>query len=307
VTRRLATKVSALVFVAAVGVSCSSSGGDRATGAGDGPGTPLLSGFTVPRGSHRVGPVFVTPTAGGETRLAVLDITKDPLRVYDRFAAQGRRLGIALPGTGVFAGSDPLREGTCLLSLGDRGAAFQGTLDPKVVREISCRSGSVLPSGETIAVSTRWGGRLHHALVETDPRLAGSRQPQATPSARRARTPRRLPVVHDRSDVSEPGTPIGTANDAFDAGYRRFRLERGSRVVADLGDLLVLEVTGNARRVLAGYARQLGAGGEVPLVTTVVTAKGPVLAVSDEPYGGGSTLLITDPSRRWILVRSNSD
>jgi hypothetical protein len=30
--------------------------------------------------------------------------------------------------------------------------------------------------------------------------------------------------------VQERGTPFGAENDAFDAGYRKFRLEPGSRL-----------------------------------------------------------------------------
>jgi hypothetical protein len=96
------------------------------------------------------------------------------------------------------------------------------------------------------------------------------------------------------------------------AGYRRFTLEAGSRVVADVdgftqGMLVVLRIDGDARQVVTRYARQIGSGGTTPRVHEHDTPAGRVLAVANSPEGGGGVFLDTDPSGRWLLIRANSD
>lgn len=136
-------------------------------------------------------------------------------------------------------------------------------------------------------------------------------QPQALGDAR-VPTPTQLPRVAAH-DATQPGEAFGTKNDAFDAGYRRFTLAAGSRVVAELPDMTLLSLDGNAHDVLREYARQLGQGGEpaegraTPPVNEAHTSRGTVLTVENDPIGGGSARLLTDPSRRWLLITTSSD
>jgi hypothetical protein len=147
------------------------------------------------------------------------------------------------------------------------------------------------------------------ARLRDDPGLSGFHRPHhalCMPGCQ-------LPVVIERPGISVAGIPFGDSNDAFEPGYRRFRLVAGSRVVADVSGfggaqmVTVLRIDGDPARVLRGYARQLGRGGRTPMVRRVPTAAGTVLTVSNGPIGGGSATLSTDFSGRWLLIRANSD
>jgi hypothetical protein len=118
--------------------------------------------------------------------------------------------------------------------------------------------------------------------------------------------------VSDRSSQSRVGATFGEENNAFESGGGRFRLVAGSRVVADLTHttdqmVVVLRVDGDARRIMAAYAQQLGKGGRTQPVRRVRTPAGSILETGSGPIGGGAAELATDPSGRWILIRANSD
>lgn len=286
---------------------CSASGGGRIRGA---PGTRLPAGFEVAPGSRLVGTVFTLPSFGrGPAWLALSDVGHDPLAVYDDYVAQARKLGIPLPGSGT---SRPYEgAATCHLSVDNHWAPV-GTFDPAPADALQCYGAGLLPDDEgSVVLQATWGGGGHHVLLEIarDPVMGGGRDDLGD---KRAETPTVLPKVASTPLASEPGEPFGGSHNAFEAGYRRFTLEAGSRVLADVtgltdGVLVVLQVDGDAGRVMAGYARQLGKGGTTPRVRREPTPDGDVLAVDNAPEGGGAASLVTDPTGRWLLIRASSD
>ena len=306
--RRVIRRSRALVLVTVLLAGCASTTGDAAP-ARHAPGTKLSAGYVVPSGSRLVGTVFRLNGASGTSSLALIDIDRDPLAVYDDLVAQGRRAGTLLPGSGTAAPYEGPR--TCHLNVDNHEAPI-GPADAAAATSVDCYGAGVLPDGAgSVVVQTSWGGSAHHALVETsDNPIAGggrddlgdARAPELVP----------LPKVVDRPLVSEPGTPFGSSNNGFESGYRRFTLEPGSRVVADVdgftqGMLVVLRIDGDTREVVTRYARQIGSGGTTPRVREVATPGGHVLSVVNSPEGGGAVFLDTDPSGRWLLIRANSD
>ena len=279
-----------------------------------------MDGFVVAPGSQLVGPVFTYPDQiQGSHSVAVMVLDHDPLAVYDEYVAQARRLGALLPASGTLG---PGGYGTCTAAVADRDEPIE-TADPNQARSVGCVGGGTFPGREgSVQLHTRWGGPSHHVMLEVYRLSAtGNAGPQADPGAARAPLFVPLPKVSDRPSVSRTGAPFGGENNAFDSGYRRFRLEPGSRVVADVTGMfdqvvIVLRVDGNAEKVMAGYAKQLGRGGyqrplvpdgSTPQVRHVKTRQGEVLMVENGPTGGGAASLITDPTGHWILIRASSD
>lgn len=305
----MARRTLRVVFVVLLFTACSSSGED-APSVESPPGTRLHAGFVVAKGSRLVGPVFSIPSDGfGPSWVALMNIERDPLAVYDGYVAQARRLGIPLPGSGT---SPPYETpATCHLVVDDHWAPV-GTTEPATADSVTCLGTGLLREGKgSVLLQSTWGGASHHAMLEifADPIMGSGRDDLGTERAA-ALVP--LPKVADGLSASKPGEPFGLSNDAFEAGYRRFTLEAGSRVVADVtgltdANVIVLRVDGDAQRVMAGYARQLGKGGTTPRVRHERTPDGEVLAVDNSPEGGGAASLITDPTGRWLLIRANSD
>ena len=113
---------------------------------------------------------------------------------------------------------------------------------------------------------------------------------------------------------ARPGTPFGSRNNAFRRGYRRFRLEPGSRVLADVqlplstNQLAVLQIEGSAETVLARYAAQLARPGGAPAVKrTALPGGGAILEFGYSPEGGGAAWLRTDRTQRYFTIVYNSD
>jgi hypothetical protein len=306
--RRVIWRSRAFVVVTVLLAGCASTTGD-ATSTHDAPGTKLSAGYVVPSGSPLVGPVFPIAAASGTGSLALIDIERDPLGVYDDLVAQGRKAGTPLPGSGTAAPYEGPH--TCHLDVDNHWAPI-GPFDAAAATSVDCYGAGVLPDGAgSVVVQTSWGGSAHHALLETsDNPIAGggrddlgdARAPELVP----------LPKVADRPLVSEPGKPFGTSHNGFEAGYRQFTLEPGSRVVADVdgftqGVFVVLRIDGDTRAVVTRYARQIGDGGTTPRVREVATPGGHILSVVNSPEGGGAVFLDTDPSGRWLLIRANSD
>jgi hypothetical protein len=302
--------------VAVLLASCSGSSGDRALPDQRPAGARITAGFVVAPGSRLVGPVFTSPYGPKVFRsTAVLDVDRDPVAVYDEYAAQARRLGAAAPPSGATASvNGDVPFGICSAAvvdeLGARDVAID-TADPSQARWLHCYGSAVATSAKReITVESVWGGPSHHALIDVVPSSeAGTNLFQGTAPARPFSP---LPKVTDRSAVTHPGAPFGDTNNAFEAGYRKFRLAKGSRVVADFTYtaeqlVVVLRVDGSAERVMADYARQLGQGGKTPEVQKLQTPKGSILMVESGPLGGGGATLVTDPSRHWILIRAGSD
>ncbi|MBK5287680.1 MAG: hypothetical protein JJE46_04345 [Acidimicrobiia bacterium] len=299
---------AAWVMAAMVLAGCAGSDPDDAIPIRRPPGTRLDAGFVVPAGSRLVGPVFSIPVRdGGFASVAVMDVDGDPLAVYDAFVAQARRLGVPLPGSGTRSASG---LGTCSLAIAARDVPV-GKADPARAHGLSCYGAALLPGrDELVVVEMQWGGPSHHAVLEVDPAAPFGSVPD--PGTARASKVAPLPAVKDRSSVSEPGAAFGEEHNGFESGYRRFRLEPGSRVVADVAgmtysSLTVLYCDGEIKQVMDGYARQLGRGGTMPTVQRVRTSDGGAWLVESSPFGGGAASLLSDPSGHWILVRANSD
>ncbi len=287
----------AWLFAAALVVAGCTESDSRVEGSS---GSALAYGFVVPAGARLVGPVFSIPGRQGEHELAVMTIEDDPIGVYDRFVHQARRRDITLPGSGANA---------CELGIG-AGSYAVGTADPKRASWLSCSGTAGIPGrGVSVTVQTRWGGPSHHAVVEFQP---GESAPDR--GARRAARMSSLPRVTKRRLAVAPGTEFGEENNGFNRDYRRFTLEPGSTVAADAAQVgrydntVVLRIHGDAEPVMRRYAHQLGIGpGPTPPVRHVRTSKGEVLTVENSPQGGGAALLITDPTRHWLLIRTVSD
>ncbi len=169
--------------------------------------------------------------------------------------------------------------------------------------------GDLAREGRSVTIETVWGGPSHHAVINVMRDPAG---PSPFVGTSRAHPGESFPRVKDRSTMTRVGAPFGGLNNGFEAGYRRFRLVAGSRVVADFvytsyQVTVVLRVDGDAARVMTAYARQLGRGGKTPVVQTTATPEGSILMVESAPLGGGGATLVTDPTRRWILIRASSD
>jgi hypothetical protein len=329
----------ALTVVAGVALlaACTSSSSPTAetVPAPKGPGTPLFDGFEVAAGSRLVGPVFTTPKGDGfgESSTAIVAVERDPVAVYDAYAEQARRAGFTMPGSAVvrpytpptcgfmFEAFGPVAIGSRdrngpspAVSITDPGAppgTTMSTVAPAVVASppdataLRCGAsvGRADGSPSSVAIDLRWGGTQQHAVLESRPGLELS---DDSPDSR-VPTPSPLPPLRPLKLATKAGELFGTRNNAFDSGYGRFVLEKGSRVVAEVPDRSLLFLDGDAHEVLEGYARQLGGRREPPPVQRKATSKGDVLVVENGPLGGGGAVLLTDPSRRWLLVYTTSD
>lgn len=314
------------------------------------PGTVLPDGFVVAPGTQLIGAAFPSSYANvGWEAWLLIDRDQDPIDVYDAYVKQARDLGLLLPGSGVGEGTD---HPTCRYSRGKNGrelspdAAATETADV-----IECRSSTWRADSPDVTTSAnlgvQWGqqegspdpsARHVYLSVSHDPpfaiekygwetdedfnerRLAfeAERETVAPDYGFAHAGPHRVPAISHRRLVQAPRAPFGAKNDAFDAGYRKFHLEPGSRLAApeafDIDDfdfVAVLHIEGDPMKVMKGYARQLGADATVQRLTnsplTPGTPAQPVLFISNEPEGGGYATLITDPSGKWIMVQAQSD
>lgn len=332
--------VLVVVVMTALLAACSSGSGGEASGALQPPGTPLPAGFVVPEGSRLVGTVFPYPDdIQGIKAQALVVVDRDPVAVYDRFVAQGRRLGIPLFGSGAMIDES---FGVCSLHRTDGQFPLLGwstpppsaaalrprteppttssapltprtTLDPATARLLLCSGRAMLPGGGSMSLDVSWGGVSRHALITVwrSPNVGAFIGPDA--GVAKAPSPATLPPQSDPPAATEPGTEFGEENNAFESGYRRFELEPGSRVAADFSGFnvqfsAVLEIDGDAGKVMRGYAEQLFAGsGKAPDVRHAQTAQGEVLIVESGPFGGGGASLITDPTGHWLFLQASSD
>jgi hypothetical protein len=87
---------AAAVIVLVVAVAACTSNRESTVPPPRPPGTPLFDGFAVAPGSRLMGPVFID---AGQS-IAVLTVDSDPVRVYDEYAAQARRLGLPVHASG---------------------------------------------------------------------------------------------------------------------------------------------------------------------------------------------------------------
>jgi len=272
------------------------------------PGTPLADGLVVAPGTQLIGAVFPATDYGtdGTGWTALLWIDQDPIQAFDAYVEQARRLGFAVPGSAscsFIKDSRPLAPDAATTEQAD---------------EIRCREGATSPGATdttSIDLVLRYGRSSNFLMLQ----MTGDGAPSSgavDPNFARASTPPVLPALTPAKLATKPGAPFGTKNDAFDSGYRRFHLERGSRLAAPVADLAgdydfvaVLQVTGNAKKVLRGYARQLAyADFTPPRIVTLTTSEGErVLAIANAPLGGGYGLLQTDADAKWIYVQAQSD
>ena len=310
------------------------------------PGTVLPDGFVVAPGTRLIGAAFPSTYAKvGWEALLLIDRDQDPIEVYDAYVQQARDLGLLLPGSG--GGGDPVAstchflQGKNLQEMSPYAAATD-TADVIECRSYTTRIDS--PELATTAnLAVRWGqqdgssyppARHVYLSVSHDPpdviekydwetdeefnqrRLEEEAMPVPVDAGFVQAGPHRVPAIAHRRLVQKPGTPFGAKNNAFAAGYRRFHLEPGSRLAApeafnieEYDFIAVLQVEGDPMTVMKGYARQLGV--EVQTLTdsplTPGTPAQPVLFIANEPEGGGYGTLMTDPSGKWIMVKTQSD
>lgn len=331
-------QAAGVVLLALIAGACSSSSSTGAVPPPRPPGTALTDGFVVAEGSKLVGPVFSYPDGEqrGVASRAILTIDRDPVQVYDEYVAQARRQGILIRGSGT---TDVDGLDTCMLLLPDGSSARRaapGTVKAETpplssgttgapdtptptftaapltfpgsgaATRLDCIGGGRRSGADpvTAGVQLSWGGSSHHAVLSVGSnivlRLNDLGDARAVP-------PTRLPTVSDADLATEPGESFGKKNDAFDDGYRRFSLEDGSRVAAEVDGFTVLRIDGDPRAVMEGFAAQLGGSGRAPAVREQSTRRGKVLTVESSPSGGGAAFLLTDPSGHWLLIETSSD
>jgi hypothetical protein len=277
----------------------------------------LRTGFVVAPNSELVGAVFV----GNEAWSAVLHIERDPVGVYDAYAAQARKLGVPLPGSGAHSISGPAgcqpKAPETQTAIAKKDRCYD--LGPTCAVARGVFRCDVSADGGTdprlfVNVSLAWGGETRHMLLAVSP-ASGEPVSPAPGIARRyvgrARYVGPLPESRERAQLARPGRPFGSENTSARSRYRRLTLESGSRVVADAPalDLAVLEITGDMQEVLSRYAEQLAAPGDNASQVTVesVPGGGTYLALTYSPEGGGGTTFVGDPSHRYVRVTWSSD
>jgi hypothetical protein len=278
------------------------------------PGTALADGFVVARGSHLIGTIFRDQQSFGSSWTALFVVDGNPFDAYDRYVEQGRALGYPLPGSGT---RNPNISTTCRVVEHGGSTPLDTASDVQVASAdaVACDGAANQVHEQTtltVTIGVYWGGTTHHAVLTVDerPRIAA---PVVTDLGT-ARAPARphLPEVTKSRVATEPGAAFGPEFNGFErGGYRRFHLERGSRLAgpATAGTwypIAVLATSDQAKIVLRRYAHQLGV--RHPSIQTVELAGGKqALRFSHEVDGGGGASLRTDPSGRWILVEVYSD
>ena len=274
--------------------------------------TKLPAGFVVAHDSHLVGAIF----GDDESWTAVIDIERDPVGVYEAYAAQARTLGVDLPTSGAHsilgpAGCMP-QPPEAKTKLPKRDRCYDtGTVCFVSLAIFKCEVAATGGKHARIAVSisVAWGRetRLMQLRVST---TTGTAPRSAVQSRGRARYAGPIPVARERAPLSTAGRAFGSEHDASNRG-RYFTLEPGSRVIADApeANVAVLALTADARTVLTRYAEQL-AGSEdhpAPVILEHLPRGGTYLTFSFSPEGGGGATFTTDASHKYVNVSWSSD
>jgi hypothetical protein len=266
----------------------------------------LRDGFVVAANTRLVGNVF--DEVGQKSWSAMLDIDRDPVGVYDSYVEQARKRGVPMPKSGAIRFSS-----RCKPQPNRPGRTECPRLPPPCLvarAAMTCYGvGAGGPDAPlAVSISLVWGRDTRHALIDVF--HTGRRDPDAELGDETVAAESGVPQPRKRAPITTPGDPFGAGNNAFQRGYRRFELERGSRVVADapgLG-LAVLRITGNATEVLSRYAAQLATPAKPPNVTvTRLPRGGTILSIEYSPEGGGAAWLSTDASHKYVKVTWNSD
>jgi hypothetical protein len=270
-----------------------------------GAGSVLPDGFVVARNARLVGAVFDNATQKSWT--AVLDIDRDPVGVYDNYVDQARRLGVPMPRSGArrLVGCKPRPnrpERTVCPEFGPPCSSSR-TLLTCVGNNAGGRRAPF-----AVDISLEWGEKTRTAML-TVTHFNGVRDaPPLGTESRAAESV--IPAPQERTPARNPGQPFGTQNDSFERGYRRFELEPGSRVIAEAPalSLAILEITGDATKMLSKYAVQLATPAIPPEVTvTRLSGRGTVLSVAYGPEAGGAAELLTDATHKYVMVTWSSD
>jgi hypothetical protein len=310
-TRLRLTAALALIFVVAaalVVVACDSGPTTRSVVARGPARVVLRDGFRVASNSRLVGGVFDRPDR--QEWSAVLEIERDPVGVYDDYAAQARGLGVPLPGSGasqrvcVPVGSTP--------STTSQKCNVFGPACYVASAQLACHGvaggGPKHPLG--VEFKLAWGRDTRHALLTVTHTTAEDADPPGHFSAEKLTTPLPPLVVRPAHRGDRPGTRFGAENNAFRRGYRRFVLESGSRLLADapaLG-LAILQIDEGAEMVLGRYVAQLASPGAAPAVAhTPIPGGGAILESGFSPEGGGGATLTTDRTQRYVVIVYASD
>jgi hypothetical protein len=262
----------------------------------------------VASNARLVGAVFDdAQSALPPTWIAVLDIARDPVGVYDNYVRQARALGVPLPGSGA-SGTKCVRvyrgSATASTKCGTFGPPCNVS-DGRLMCDGSATGGPRHPLG--VSIQLLWGGNSRLLILHVSHTAAVNERPTLG-------TDRLTAIPHITAKPVEPihevGRPFGSMTNAFTRGYRRIRLEKGSIVIADAPDLrlAVLRLDADPKVVLLRYGTQLAQPGPAPAVRVVsIASRGTAWTLNYGPEGGGSAELTTDTTHVYAMLTYASD
>jgi hypothetical protein len=241
----------------------------------------LRDGLRVAPNSRLAGAMFERPGQPGWW--AILEIERDPIGVYDNYVAQAQRLGVQIPGSGRACGVGST-------GLGCHGEALGGPSSSLVV-----------------VIELSWRADMRHIMLTVQHTNEKFPHPHVTAETRTAPLPPIVvrPAVHG----GLPGMKFGAPNNALNRG-NRFTLEPGSRLLADTPqyERVILQIDGNAEEVLGRYAAQLANPDPAHAIERkALPGGGTILEVSYGPESGGSALLTTDKTHRYLEIYYTGD
>lgn len=314
---------AAVVLAAAVAAGLWARGGDEASPSLDGgygpAGTPIAAGLTVPEGANLAGAVFAVPElvhAEGAISgsVAVLDISGNPLDVWDALAAQAEDAGAAL--TAAYGGGCQWRAGP------ENPAWGMAALDGQGPREgtagLQCVAGGVRPAGErpALLVDVELGSSSEAAVAVVRVWEADVVHPAAMRRGATAVTPA---SGEDRARAPRPGQPaarpgagdpFGTPINCLARGYDRLVVPPAARVLAQgnrlgSGDYVAVLAVDDAEAALRDLAGQME--GEAPREVDAVGGGRIWRLDNSVEAGGGACAVTASPDGHALLVEPHSD
>ena len=311
-----------MVLAAAVAAGLWARSGDEAPNSfrGDyGPaGTPIAAGLTVPEGASLAGAVFAVPEpmhADGAISgsVAVLDISGNPLDVWDALAAQAADAGAALTATGggcQWLTSTPDSVGAM--------AALDGRGPPEATGGLQCVARGVRPAGErpALLVDVELGSSSEAALAVVRVWELADVHPAAvwgdamavrpTPGEDRAGAPR----PGGPAPLPRAGEPFGSEINCLARGYDRLVVPPSARVLAlgdrlGSGDYVAVLAVDDAEAALRDLADQME--GEPPRDVDAVGGGRIWRLDNSVEAGGGSCVVTASPDGHALLVEPHSD
>lgn len=277
------------------------------------PGSFLAQGLVVPAGSRLIGPVFQEPLTGpgeGITKIAILQIDDDPFAVWDDIAAQARRLGAALPGSGVCRRQSP--EGAVL-------AEYSGDEVHSLACGASAGGTSAGGRGVSINADLWWwasGAEMSVKISDTDTPIAAFMYPATDPGRAPSRAAARLPA-RTTGLLPDVGEAFGRNTDCFEGADSRLRVPTGARLIGGgttpiLEDFAAVLAVVDARSVLEALRSQLD-DPDVPGGSYTIRSEqlpdGKAIWMLDGTAndGGGSCWMRSSPDGAAVLVTAHGD